>query len=54
MTLMVYFISKIYKKEGCNIMDFLDNILKNLEQKCNHSRGSINCNYCDLNNILDD
>ena len=36
-------------------MDFLDNILKNLGTKnSNHSRGSINCNYCDLNNILDD
>ena len=33
MTLMVYFISKIYKKEGCNIMDFLDNILKKFGTK---------------------
>ena len=33
MTLMIYFISKIYKKEGCNIMDFLDNILKKFGTK---------------------
>ena len=33
MTLMIYFISKIYKKEGCSIMDLLDNILKKFGTK---------------------
>ena len=48
MTLMVYFISKIYKKEGCNIMDFLDNILKKFGTKNVIIVGAVSYTHLDV------